>query len=48
MLARPDVGGIGVDHERQIAEQRDAVRGGRRSGILPLRAREPLQVLVVR
>ena len=26
MLARPDVGAVAVDHERQIAEQRDAVR----------------------
>src|SRR6185503_1918481 len=44
MLARPDVGAVAVDHERQIAEQLDAVRALARA--LPLRAGDPLQVLV--
>ncbi len=46
MLADPDVGAVGVDHERQVAEQRDAVgvRGG--AGVLPLAVGDPLQVLL--
>ena len=44
LLARPHVGAVAVDHERQIAEQRDAVRVLAR--VLPLRAGEPLQVLM--
>src|SRR6185295_15990294 len=44
MLARPHVGAVAIDHERQIAEQLDAVRVLAR--VLPLRAGEPLQILV--
>ena len=45
-LVGPDVGAVAVDHERQIAEQTDALRvcGGAR--LLPLRVGLPLQVLV--
>src|SRR4030095_1597217 len=44
MLPRPDVRAVAVDHERQIAEQLDAV--GPLARALPLRASEPLQVLI--
>src|SRR6185436_9432917 len=44
MLPRPDVGAVAVDHERQVAEQLDAV--GALARALPLRAGNPLQVLV--
>ena len=37
VLPRPDVGAVAVHHERQIAEQRHAVRV--RAGLLPLRRR---------
>ena len=44
LLARPDIGAVAIHHERQIAEQRDAVRTP--AGLLPLRAGEPLQILL--
>ena len=44
VLARPHVGAVAVDHERQIAEQGDAV--GLPPRRPPLRAGEPLEVLV--
>jgi hypothetical protein len=37
---------VRVDHERQIAEQGDSVGCRTRTRVLPLRARDPLQVLV--
>ena len=45
-LVRPDVRAVQVDHERQIAEQRHTVGGGRGARRLPLRASDPLQVLI--
>jgi hypothetical protein len=44
MLSDPHVGAVAVHHERQIAEHRNAVRITAR--LLPLRAGEPLQVLL--
>ena len=45
-LIGPDVGAVAVDHERQIAEQTDAVGVCGGASLLPLRVRQPLQVLV--
>ena len=44
VLPRPDVGAVAVDHEGQIAEERDAVRLTARR--VPLCGRLPLQVLI--
>ncbi len=46
MLAGPDIDGVAIDHEWQIAEDRDAVPARRAACVPPLRRREPLQVLV--
>ncbi len=43
ILAGPDIRAVAVDHERQVAEERDAAR--RRAGRHPLRVRDPLDVL---
>ena len=43
VLPRPHIGTVAVDHERQIAEQLDAVRAAAR--LAPLQRRDPLQVL---
>ena len=40
LLARPDVGAVTVDHERQIAKELHAVRPAPRRR--PLRGRDPL------
>ena len=46
ILVRPDIGTVRIHHERQVAEQRDAARVGAVARLLPLRAGEPLQVLI--
>ena len=45
VLARPDVGAVAADHEREVAE--DADRGTVAPGAEPLIVGEPLQVLVI-
>ncbi len=40
-LVRPHVGAVGAHHERQIADQRDAVEVA--TGLLPLALRDPLR-----
>ena len=46
MRTHPDIGAVAVHHERQIAEQLDALRVRARACLLPLCAGEPLQVLL--